>query len=251
MINVKIQILSDLHIEFEDLELPPCDSDVVILAGDIHVKSHGIEWIHRNIPNKPVIYILGNNEFYGKTYPTHISKLREQIAGENIHILENEVFKIGDTNFFGCTLWTDFELFGDPRITGNHCQQVMTDYRKIRLTPRYSKLRSIDTHIINRQSVNWLKKAISEYQSQKNIVITHHAPSKRSLPERRWSELDSAAYVSNFDELVEELSPCYWVHGHIHHSSDYAIGNTQVICNPKGYPDSPNEAFNINLVIEI
>jgi len=63
---MRVQVLSDLHIEFEDLKLEQVDSDVVVLAGDIHVKDKGVSWALRNFKDKPVLYVLGNHEFYGK-----------------------------------------------------------------------------------------------------------------------------------------------------------------------------------------
>ncbi len=247
---MKIQILSDLHLEFENLELPACDSDVVVLAGDIHIRQNAIDWILKNIPDKPVVYIFGNHEFYGKAYPTLFEKVKALTKDTNIYILENESVELGDVEFFGCTYWTDFELFGNPKVAGYHCQQLMTDYKRIRRAPSYSKLRSLDTAIINRSSASWLKSAVVA-SSKKKVIVTHHSPSILSLPEHRREKLESAAYVSNHDDSVQQLSPALWIHGHIHHSSDYKIGETRVICNPRGYPDNFNEKFNTNFTVTI
>jgi hypothetical protein len=51
------------------------------------------------------------------------------------------------------------------------------------------------------------------------------------------------------------LAPRYWLRGHVHKSLDYTIGDTRVICNPRGYPgpggtrESPN--FDPHLTIEV
>jgi predicted phosphodiesterase len=58
---VKLLILSDLHIEFGDFKIPNVDADLVILAGDIHVKDKGLKWIIRQNLKIPVIYVLGNH----------------------------------------------------------------------------------------------------------------------------------------------------------------------------------------------
>ena len=42
--KMKIRILSDLHLEFQDWTPPESDADVVVLAGDIHVGTRGIDW---------------------------------------------------------------------------------------------------------------------------------------------------------------------------------------------------------------
>ena len=62
---MKLRILSDLHVEFEDFEPPPVDADVVVLAGDIHVRHHGVDWARERFPGVPVLYVLGNHEYYG------------------------------------------------------------------------------------------------------------------------------------------------------------------------------------------
>jgi len=248
---MKIQLLSDLHIEFENYSYPDIDSDVVVLAGDIHTKTHGVKWALENIINKPVIYIFGNHEFYKATYPKLIGAAREMVEGTNVHILENEVLTIDDVNFLGCTLWTDFELFGAPRIAGYHCQQAMNDYRKIKRLPGYSKMRAIDTSRIHRESKAWLAKELEDRKGAKNVVVTHHGPSLKSVSDEFKNDLTTAAYVSHLESFIEEYAPSCWLHGHMHNSSDYFVGDCRVLCNPRGYSCEDNTEFIPNLVFEV
>lgn len=249
--SVKIQIFSDLHIEFEDLAIDTCGADVVVLAGDIHTKDRGLKWAIENIPDIPVMYVLGNHEFYGGAYPKLVDTLKTQAAGTNVHILEKGVVHIDGVNFLGCTLWTDFNLFGDPRLTGYECQQLMTDYRRIRISPRYSKLRSVDVAAIHRQSLEWITKTLEQHAGECNVVVTHHAPSVRSLPKYRAQEAASAAYASNLDHVIEEYAPAVWIHGHLHNSSDYHVGDCRVVCNPRGYAGEENSEFMPACYIEV
>jgi len=248
---MKIQLLSDLHIEFESYGYPDVDSDVVVLAGDIHTKTHGVLWAIENITDKPVIYVLGNHEYYGKTYPKLIDTAKELAKGSNVHVLENEVITLDGVNFLGCTLWTDFRLYGDPRIAGYHCQQAMNDYRKIKKLPGYSKIRSIDVAQIHHASKTWLAKELKARKGAKNIVLTHHGPSLKSVSAEFKNDLTTAAYVSNMESFIEEYEPWYWLHGHMHNSSDYFIGDCRVLCNPRGYSCEENTEFMPNLVFEV
>lgn len=142
---MKLHILSDLHLEFAAFHPPATGADLVILAGDIHVKDKGLAWISAAFPDTPVLYVLGNHEYYGRAYPKHLHDLKEKVQGTSIHILENDTFEMDGIRFLGCTLWTDFKLFGDPRIAGYEATMKMTDYRKIRIGLDFKKLRSLDT----------------------------------------------------------------------------------------------------------
>jgi len=248
---MKILILSDLHIEFENYEIDLSGIDVVVLAGDIHVKDNGYKWAAENIKNIPVIYVLGNHEFYGKAYPKLVHQLKEDANGSNVHILEKDTVNIDGINFIGCTLWTDFELLGDPRLAGYECQQVMTDFKKIRVSPKFSKLRSLDVASIHRQSISWLTNELENLDNRYSVVVTHHAPSIKSVPEHYKENIISSAYASNLDGVIEKYNPIYWIHGHLHNSSNYNIGDTKVICNPRGYSDERNPSFDKNLIIEV
>jgi len=132
---MKFYILNDVHIEFETFDPPNVDADAIILAGDIHVKNKGLIWAKEKFLEKPVIYVMGNHEFYGCAYPRQIEKLKDQASGTNVQILENETTKVGDVYILCCTLWTDFDLFGNPRMSGYEASQNMTDYKKIRVSP--------------------------------------------------------------------------------------------------------------------
>jgi predicted phosphodiesterase len=248
---MKLQILSDLHLEFAPFEPPKTNADVIILAGDTHIGTKGIEWAKQYFPEKPVLYILGNHEYYTKAYPKLPTDLRNLTRDSNIHILENDAIQIGDTVFLGCTLWTDFALFGNAKLAGLLAMQTMTDYKKIRVSPQFSKLRSIDTTIIHQKSMRFLEEQFLEQQGKKLVVISHHAPSQRSIPLEFQTDVLSAAYASSLDTLVENSGAALWIHGHLHQAQDYLLGNTRVICNPRGYPDELGTGFSECLTIKI
>lgn len=249
---MKLLVLSDLHLEFGPFEVDAGDADVVILAGDIHLKTRGVEWAKETFPNQPVVMVLGNHEYYGDKYPNLLEKAKIAARDSNVRVLENDAIEIHGVRFLGCTLWTDLRLLGDPRLAGYFCQQEMTDFKKIRVAPRYSKLSPVTMTQIHEKSLSWLRTQLQTPYSGKTVVVTHHAPSARSVAAAHREELTSAAYASHLDDVVATSSASLWVHGHLHNSSDYTLGATRVICNPLGYsPDELNPNFKANCVVEV
>jgi Icc-related predicted phosphoesterase len=248
---MRIQVLSDLHQELGLPQITFQDADLVIMAGDINLGTKGIEWIRSAISSIPVIYVLGNHEYYKGSYPKTLNGIRDLAANTNVHLLENGCAVIGDITFHGATLWTDFALLGDSRTNGSICQGKMNDYKQIRRDPSYSKLRSIDTYIIHQHSLKWLVTSLESSITKKNIVVTHHAPSGRSIPEHLKSDILSSAYASNLEPVILKYQPQYWIHGHIHVPMRYEISATTVLCNPHGYMTDPDNGFDKNLIIEI
>ena len=151
--RMRLHILSDLHIEFGEYDPAQTDADVVILAGDIHLRQRGVEWAMSRFDGKRVIYVPGNHEYYGEALPRNAEKMKELARGSNLCVLEKDAVMIGDWKFLGCTLWTDFRLHGDPRIAGYEATQKMTDYKKIRISPEYRKMSSRDTASLHARSV--------------------------------------------------------------------------------------------------
>lgn len=247
---MRIRVFSDLHREMEPFDPDSIDCDAIVLAGDIDVKGRGLEWAKTAFNGLPVLYVVGNHEYYGRAYPKHVNDLKQAAFGTNVHVLENDTVTIGSVTFFGCSLWTDFELMGDPRIAGYEATTCMTDYKKIRLSPSYRRMRSIDTATIHRRSRRWLQQALTCHEGQSRVVITHHAPSPRSLLPGYENDLVSAAYASELDEFVAASGANLWIHGHTHNARDYRIGDTRVLCNPKGYPGE-RTGWDPRLTVEI
>jgi len=250
---MKLHILSDLHIEFGGLESPETNADVVILAGDIHVGKKGFDWVKDNFRNQKVIYVLGNHEYYRGAIPKLTEKLKERSVGTNVHILENEALTIEDVRFLGCTLWSDFRLLNNLNTAVIVAHEMMNDYRLVRLSPIYRKIQPSDTAIWHGRSRSWLEKELKKgkKEEKKTVVITHHAPSILSVPEQYKNDHLSAAFASEMEKFIEKTEPDLWIHGHLHTSSDYLIGSTRVICNPRGYTDEPNNNFDVDLVVKI
>jgi predicted phosphodiesterase len=249
---MRLHILSDLHLEFGGgTPIPETDADVVILAGDIHLGSEGCRWARKHFPKQPVIYVLGNHEFYRHSLPSLTDTLKAEMEGSQICVLENNSVEIGGYTFLGCTLWTDFELTGDPAMAMQIAGDGMSDYHIIRYNPEHRMLDPRDTVRAHRESVAWLRSALAQVNPAQTVVVTHHSPSPRAeAPYHAGSPL-RAAFGSHLDALVESSGVPLWIYGHTHHNADFKIGATRVLSNQCGYPDRPCAGFNPGLVVEI
>lgn len=259
---MRLLILSDLHHELWKEHAPVIDvsnscPDIVILAGDIDTGAKAVEWAKNTFTSMPVLYVHGNHEGYGKNLEDMQRDIQEACAAtSNVHFLNCAEYVVEGYRFLGCTLWTDFRLFGDDDRPSAMmaCEAVMTDYKRIRLaTKKYRKLRPLDTAQFHAAHKFWLKQKLAEPFDGKTIVITHMAPSMQSVAERFQADPASAAYASRIDDLVSQAD--LWVHGHMHDSVDYEIGKCRVVCNPCGYMKRSgtheNANFNPNFICDI
>jgi predicted phosphodiesterase len=248
---MRLHIISDLHLEFSPLDLPVVDADVVVAAGDIHKGHKGLEWLRRAIPKTPVIYVLGNHEYYGHALPRLTDELRIAAAGTNVHVLENAGVDLAGVTFLGATLWTDFALDGDAQVGAHVAEKSMNDFRLISTVPGVRALRASDMRRVHDESVGWLRTQLAARRGQRTVVVTHHLPSPRSIAPRFSGDPLNPAFASNLDELVASSGAELWVHGHSHTAMDYRLGDTRVIANPRGYPHEIASGFNPRLVIDI
>ena len=233
---MKIQILSDLHIEFRPFTPPDTGADVIILAGDIHVGAEGVKWALKLAEKTPVIYVLGNHEYYHHTMPQLCGALKTMGKENDVHVLDNESVVINGVRFVGSTLWTDFMLDFTPAEAQIAAMQCMPDYRLITIAPGNRTLKPEDTVAAHRAAKRWLTAELPK-SKEPTVVVTHHAPSNLSIAERfRGENFLNAAFASNMDGVVAESGARYWVHGHTHARLDYTLGSTRVLCNPRGYP---------------
>jgi Icc-related predicted phosphoesterase len=270
---MRVHVFSDLHLEFGPLTLPEAVTsgalaDLVLLAGDIHVNQRAVAWAADTF-KQAVCLIGGNHEAYRNSLSVSIAASRavaEEASRERanpLRFLEQETFvlKAADgtpVRVVGATLWTDFRVFGeDERFNAmSLAGHSMTDFFLIRVRDdvlgETRKLDPSDVVRINELSRRFLEGALAEPFDGLTIVMTHHAPSLRSVPTERRADPVTAAYASNEEALIEQFQPALWVHGHLHSSSDYRIGRTRVLCNPRGYfPNDLNSSFDPSLTIEL
>ena len=247
---MKIYVLSDLHLEFTDFQPPKTNADVIVLAGDIHVGTEGVKWAQQTFSGKPVIYVPGNHEYYGYNLQQTLDEIKSLSADTQIHVLEKNQVVINGIEFLGCTLWTDFNLTGRAQSSKNLATRYINDYEVITYGTRNRNLTTRDTTHMHSCSVQWLRKQFRE-KEYKRVIVTHHAPCQNSLPSVFTDRGLYAAYASNLEKLISEASAEFWLHGHIHASSDYVINGTRIVCNPRGYAEGANNQFVDDLIIEI
>lgn len=272
---MRILVLSDMHFEawrdapkrahelFSELRtnLGISRPDLVVLAGDIDTGHRAVAWADQAFPNLPVVYVQGNHEAYGQKFDMLKVKLADACAATgHVHFLDKGQLVVGNVRFLGATLWTDFQLLG-PESVQEAMQSAaagMNDYRKIRLAKvGFRKIKPLDVAQWHWEERAWLEERLNEDFAGTTVVVTHMAPSLRSIPERYRGQVLSAAFASHLDALVSKAD--LWVHGHVHESMDYQVGKARVVCNPLGYPlrDADghwfreNALFDPNLIVEI
>lgn len=247
---MRLQILSDLHLEFGDYQPPRVPADAVVLAGDIHQGAAGLNWAKRHFPKTPVVYVLGNHEFYGQAIPDLTQTLKRRTADSPIHVLENNAFKLGGFVFLGCTLWTDFQLGSNFHSAKLTAEQELNDFEMIQQPGHCGRFRAADAVRIHARSVRWLQTQLARLDPRQTIVVTHHAPSPRSIaPEQSGDELN-AAFASDLNPFIQASGIRLWIHGHTHYNVDYTIGRTRIYSNQRGYPGQFSPGFNPAAVVE-
>jgi len=243
---MKIWPFSDIHEEFS-LWSPPDprpDHDIVVIAGDFRSRMRKTPGrIHElGLDTRPVLLIGGNHDPYGRARDHELMRAREAAeAYPNIHVMQDDAVIINGVRFLGATLWTDFCLYGadQRRLALNTALEGMNDFTKIRAKFKdWGRWKPIDAATEHERTIQWMADRFAEPFNGPTVVITHHAPSARSLMTGTENDIISACYASNLDHLIEAWQPTLWIHGHIHEARDYTIGMTRIVCNPRGYVET-------------
>jgi Icc-related predicted phosphoesterase len=256
--KMRIDYCSDLHLEFGYVTLP--GGDVLVLAGDIceerslRKQFHDTKLIDHDdgayrytdfferecSKYRKVFMVMGNHEHYHGKFHKTLEVLRG-IVPENVTILEKEALEFEGVVFMGATLWTNCNN-GDS-LTTYTLKAGMNDYRVIqnfyedknlyfKLTPEYT----FRDHI---KAMNFFREEIVKHTDKPVVVITHHAPSFMSISEQYRTPGDhhmNGGYASDLSEFILDHPQIKtWVHGHVHSTHDYVIGETRVVANPRGY----------------
>jgi predicted phosphodiesterase len=253
---MKLHILSDLHLSRGVLPHPRPEADLVILAGDIARPTEALAWAAGF--DKPVLYVAGNHEFYGGSIDGTMRELKARAAGTRIRVLDDEEVVIDGVRFLGSTLWTDYLLFGagEARTSAMAlAAQFMRDFSRIRMKEDSPALFTpADAAALFRRHAAWLADRLAEPHAGPTVVVTHHAPSPKSIHPRFAGSPINASFVSDLEPLMPGGGPELWIHGHTHDSFDYRVNSTRVLCNPRGYArDGINEnaLFDPLLTVEV
>jgi Icc-related predicted phosphoesterase len=218
-----------------------------------------------------IVYIMGNHEHYDFDIAKTYDRLKAELADlPNIHLLEKETWEHDGTTFVAGTLWTDMNK--SDSLTLWHCGQRMNDFQLINNSNRVthhknvvyaknpesgSSLRDANNELVIERVDHYKKSSrwspedsvedhkkmvdyidiVTQDKSKKYVVVTHHAPSSESIAE--WYKHDTlmnGAFHSDLSEFIlNRPQITLWTHGHMHNVSDYMMGNTRVVCNPRGY----------------
>lgn len=253
---MKIAIASDIHLEMGDIILKNTDkANLLVLAGDIFVANNLQEYnpeydidydvydylksyrIHKfffecSKEFEHIILVAGNHEHYHGDFDETSKNIKKYLKHiPNLTVLDKESVVIDDVKFVGGTLWTDMN--NNCNSTKEYIKRYMNDFRAIKkghqkFTPDDAR----DEHIKTLYYFN------NELRSdKKTVVVTHHAPSPLSIAsEYKDDELMNGGYCSDLENFIKNRPFIqYWIHGHTHNKWNYIVGNTRVICNPRGY----------------
>lgn len=269
--KTRIQLFSDLHADWrapKPVEIGEA-VDVVVVPGDVcEGARNSFVALRRIVPaDIPIVFVMGNHEFYRRFVVEELEEARRAAPDYNVILLENDSAVVGAVNgvggvrFIGATGWVDFRLFGDHRMAAAMAaaRGGMNDHRRIGWRKRpWERFRPQEAATLHARSRAYIAAEIANPHDGPVVVITHHAPSLRSVPTQWKSDLLTAAYASSIADDLVSVSPgdvgpsridC-WFHGHVHAPSDYMIGATRIVCNPHGYGDEV-DGFAPCLIVEI
>lgn len=257
---MKIQIVSDLHLEFQSnrdwLRKNPLipKGDVLLIAGDTICDKYKkkaaffYKKISKDFPL--IISTMGNHEFYhgfiDYAYPNY-----QKWISENHLKLNNECYIYNDVKFIVSILWAEVPFYRVDAV-----EQGLNDYYHIyyrRTDLDKDVIRVENTNRFHYYSVRFIKKELSKPFKGKIVILTHHLPSYQCISGDFRNSPLNAAYASNLHEIIEnDPQIAYWLCGHSHDKNVTKIGDTIVIRNPLGYIDhNEQQDFERDFFVEI
>jgi predicted phosphodiesterase len=236
---MNIKLISDLHLEFgvdhETADFSTTNgANVLVLAGDVAVGadrvSRVLEYYSRRFAN--VVYVPGNHEYYGSTVSSFDRDLEVACAGlNNVHVLNPGVVEIDGVLFVGATLWTNFH---DDWAAEHAARSMISDFKVIK---DFCVTQAKDLFY---DHWDYVAGAVEGRGDRKCCVVTHFLPAQICIaPEfQNPRDLINYYFANSLDNWIYDSGPDVWMFGHTHVPVDVTLGNTRLVCNPRGYPNS-------------
>lgn len=262
MTDIKIRVVSDLHIDvntnilqsvpvfgFED-ELDT--TDLLLIAGDTSGSKQVTDYYLSKLQSKNttcyIACIGGNHLGYdrldsdtlGNTKECINIYLRDKYKTAPVYFLENDYIDFNGYIIIGCTLYSNFNLYNNTELAKNNSEYHINDFKYVTTyDDEYDCIRPVtsDDYIkwFNK-SLQYISNICKQHSNKKIIVLTHFAPSIQSIDNKYVGNILNPYYCTDLEDFIKENNNIkLWVHGHVHSSFDYNIGDTRVICEPYGY----------------
>lgn len=266
---MRIMYISDLHIDscneiegelLESIKAVEWQFDVLVIAGDVANYVQRVYRFFENlravVPWKPIIFVPGNHEYYNDTMKYCDGVMSQMMTRFNISVLGNNTqflpcrgVGVEDETvcFIGGTLWTDFEVFGEPEISKQSVSQCMNDFRRI-VNYNDKILTPDDTNFLHLSQLDLMENLVMDPRNSdvKFVAVTHHGPSRKSIAPEYLKDINTPAFTSGILDIDHDSYRPWtskislWIHGHTHAPFDYECDHgygdkTRVVCNPLGY----------------
>lgn len=257
---MRIQVLSDLHVEF-GTAIPPLAPGVetVVMAGDLApakrraVRLAAEAWADAD----RIVYVPGNHEFYGDAIGRARRVLALDCGLHGVTLLDTAAATIGQVRFIGATLWTDFRLDGEDRELAAHLAvgAGLNDFSgaiggMVEPGRAFSTWEAAHRHRRDRAFIE-AELAAAAAAGLEAVVVTHHAPSPRCIHPQYAGSALNAGFASDLEETILRFEPALWIHGHVHNAVDITVGRTRILANPHGYGAEEAADFVPDLVVEL
>ena len=244
---MRLQLLSDLHLETEAFESSPAPgAEVLILAGDVDSDWVGLErfagW------PQPVLMVAGNHEYDGRDLDVAEPALKARCAALGITLIEREAsFCTGDdgrtVRILGTTRWSDYDTFGEARR--DKAMRAGAYFMSLMQATRSGRPYDVDAIRADGLACRaWLEDELARRSPDAagrrwdaTVVVTHFAPSLRSADPRYGTQPSTASFCNADDDLIPRAE--LWLHGHLHCRHDYLVARpgrapARVVCQARG-----------------
>lgn len=272
--GVKIQLLSDLHLESHPHfhARPAPSADALVLAGDIGSYQRGSRLagddfgLSRFSPLRgwpvPVLFLPGNHEYDNLDFDETHARLRDCCERLGITWLEREVHVAHGIRFVGTTLWSDFDALAlrpgqaaRDTVTllklRNKAYRAANYYLEKAAATRGGELMLAEGWREQALACQaWLREALAVPFDGITVAVTHFAPSLLSADPRYGMAPGTAGFCNSLDELLALAH--WWLHGHLHCQHDYVSRGCRVVANTLGYASKGEQAgFREDFVLDL
>ncbi len=252
---MKIQIISDLHIDWSEnynyclAKIYP-EADVLIVGGDTCPYTYNKKEKFKDSffsRWKTVVEVPGNHDHYGlQSGWKHANELYEKHFYGDCHYyyIHNGSIILPDTDIkiICSTLWSHIGS-----------QNMLPIFRSMNDFNYIDKLTIDDYNSRNKKSVHFIDKELENSSHEyRCIILTHHLPTFSLINERYQGSCLNEAYANSLDKLIDKHFEKIdvWAYGHTHTPTIKEVDHIKFVNASLGYPYEYNKNFK-NTIIEI